>query len=173
MILYMGERPLFDYLLSQSAPVSYSNNLSGAEKVIISEYNDRAVRTVKEAHLINIPVLGILDGVKSIITAFDGRFEDVECAEGRQEYAVIDNDIPIFRGLETVIKICRGKPIGIPETLFPAKLDPISRSGNGDILAVCNLISPDIHGNVYGLNFYMASELTPDAKTIIKNFIEL
>ena len=173
MILYMGERPLFDYLLSQSAPVSYSNNLSGAEKVIISEYTDRAVRTVKEAHLINIPVLGILDGVKSIITAFDGRFEDIECAEGRQEYTVIDTGIPIFRGLETVIKICRGKPIGILETLTPSKLDPISRSGNGDVLAICNLIAPDIHGNVYGLNFYMTSELTPDAKTIIKNFIEL
>ena len=173
MILYMGERPLFDFLLSQSVPVAYSNNLSGAEKVIISEYTDRAVRAVKEAHLINIPVLGILDGAKSVITAFDGRFEDIDCAEGRQEFAVIDTDLPIFRGLETVIKICRGKPIGILETVFPNTLDAISRSGNGDILAVCNLIAPGMHGNIYGLNFYIASELTPDAKKIIRNFIEL
>ena len=173
MILYMGERPLFDYLLSLSVPVAYSNNLSGAEKVIVSEYTERAVRVIKEAHLINIPVLGILDGVKSIIAAFDCRFEDIECAEGRQEFAVIDTDIPIFSGLETVIKICRGKPFGILETAVPSKLDAIARAGNGDILAVCDLIAPSMHGNVYGLNFYMASELTPDAKAIIKNFLEL
>ena len=173
MVLYIGERPLFDYLLSQSVPVSYSSDLSGAEKVIVTEYTERAVRIIKEAHLINIPVLGILDGVRSIITAFDCRFEDIECAEGRQEFAVIDTSIPIFRGLETVIKICRGKPFGIVETAIPSKIDAISRAGNGDILAICNLIAPDMYGNVYGLNFYMASELTPDAKTIIKNFLEL
>lgn len=169
----MGERPLFDYLLSQSAPVSYSNNLSDADKVIVSEYTERAVRAVKEAVLINIPVLGILDGVKSIITAFDCRFQDIECAEGRQEFAVVDTETPIFHGLETVIKICRGKPFGIVETAAPSAFDAISRAGNGDIVAICNLIAPGMHGNVYGLNFYLASELTPDAKTIIKNFLEL
>ena len=173
MILYMGERPIFDYLLSMNAPVSYSNDLSGADKVIISEYTDRAVRTIKEALLINLPVLGILDGAKSIVSAFDGKFEDIDCAEGKQEFAVIDNDAPIFSGLETVIKICRGKPFGIMETVMPAELDVISRSGNGDILAVCNLIAPKKYGNIYGLNYYLASELTPDAEKIIKNFLKI
>lgn len=173
MVLYLGERALFDYLLSLNIPISYSNNVSDAERIIISEYSDNAVRIVKEALLVNIPVLGILEGVKSIVSAFGGRFEDIECAEGRQEFAVVDTDVPIFRGLETVIKICRGKPFGILETVMPAELDAISRSGNGDILAVCNLIAPNRHGNIYGINYYFASGLTPDAKQIIKNFLTL
>ena len=167
----MGERALFDYLLSLNIPVSYSNNVSGAERIIISEYSDNAVRIVKEALLVNIPVLGILDGTKSIVSAFGGKCEDIECAEGRQEFAVVDTDVPIFKGLETVIKICRGKPFGILETVMPSELDAVSRSGNGDILAVCNLITPERHGNIYGINYYFASELTPDAKKIIKNFL--
>ena len=67
--------------------------------------------------------------------------------------------------------ICRGKPFGILETVMPKELDVISRSENGDILAVANLIAQNKHGNIFGLNYYLASELTPDAKKIIKNFL--
>lgn len=173
MVLYIGERPLFDYLLSLNVPVSFSNNLSDADRVIISEYSNQAVRVIKEALLVNIPVLGILDGAKSVIKAFDARFEDIDCAEGKQELAVVDTDVPIFQGLETVIKICRGKPFGILETVMPKDLDVVSRSSNGDILAVCNLIAPGKHGNVYGINYYLSSELTPNARDIIKNFLKI
>lgn len=173
MVLYIGERPLFDYLLSLNVPVAFSNNISGSDRVIISEYSEQAIRIIKEALLVNIPVLGILDGAKSVIKAFDARFDDIDCAEGKQEFAVVDTNVPIFRGLETVIKICRGKPFGILETVMPKDLDVISRSSNGDILAVCNLIAPGKHGNVYGINYYLSSELTPDAKNIIKNFLAI
>lgn len=173
MILYMGDRPQFDYLLSLNAPVTFSNNLSDAEKIIITEYSEQAVRTIREAHLINIPVLAVLDGFKSMVQAFGGRCVDIECAEGKQETAVIDTNAPIYKDLETVIKICRGKPFGILESVMPKELDVITRSGNGDILAVCNLIAPEKHGNIYGINYYIASELTPSAKKIIKNFLEL
>lgn len=173
MILYMGDRPQFDYLLSLNAPVTFSNNISEADKIIITEYSEQAVRTVREALLVNIPVLALLDGFKSVVQAFGGRCEDIECAEGKQETAVIDTNAPIYAGLETVIKICRGKPFGILETVMPEELDVITRSGNGDILAVSNLIAPDKHGNIFGINFYFASDLTPSAKQIIKNFLNL
>ncbi|MBR4172806.1 MAG: hypothetical protein IKR46_00345 [Clostridia bacterium] len=173
MILYMGERPTFDYLLSLNAPVTYSNNLSDAEKIIVTEYSEQAVRTIREALLVNIPVLAVLDGFKSVVQAFEGRCEDIECAEGKQETAVIDTNTPIYKDLETVIKICRGKPFGILEAVMPNELDVITRSANGDILGICNLIAPDKHGNIFGINFYVSSELTPSAKTIIKNFLEL
>ncbi len=169
----MGDRPQFDYLLSLNAPVTFSNNISEADKIIITEYSEQAVRTVREALLVNIPVLAILDGFKSVVQAFGGRCEDIDCAEGKQETAVIDTNVPIYKGLETVIKICRGKPLGILETVMPRELDVITRSGNGDILAICNLIAPEKHGNIYGLNFYIASELTLCAKQIIKNFLDL
>lgn len=173
MILYMGDLPQFDYLLSLNAPVAYSNNLSEAEKVIITEYSEQAVRTISEALLINIPILAVLDGFKSLVQAFGGRCEDIKCAEGKQEFAVIDDNSPIFKGLETTVKICRGKPVGILEAVMPKELDVIARSGNGEILAVSNLIADGKCGNAFGINFYIASELTPCAKDIIKNFLDL
>lgn len=173
MIHYIGERAIFDYLVQLEIPVIFSNSVSNAEKIIVTEFSDQAVRLIREALLVNIPVLGILDGFRSIIKAFDGRCEEIECAEGKQEWAVIDTCVPIYSGLETAIRICRGKPYGVLETVMPQELDCISRSDEGEIIAVCNLIAPQKHGNIYGLNYYIASGLTPDAEKIIENFINL
>jgi len=173
VILYLGERETFDYLSSLGIHAVFSNSLSNAEKVIVTEFSEDAIRIIKEALLINIPVLGILDGFQSVVSAFDGKCEEINCAEGRQEFAVIDINVPIFKDLETVIKICRGKPVGLLESSLPKDLDIISRSNEGDILAVSNLIAPEKHGNIYGINYYLASGLTPDAEKIINNFINL
>ncbi len=173
MIIYAGERGTFDYLAGLGIPIIFSGTLSQAEKLIVTEYSDQAVRLIREAILVNIPVLGLLDGFLSIIKAFDGRYEEIECSEGKQEWAVVDTSCSIYQGLPTTIKICRGKPLGILETVLPKELDPITRSNEGEIIAVCNLIAPEKRGNVFGLNFYLASGLTPDAEKIINNFINL
>lgn len=173
MIIYMGERGTFDYLVSLGIPIIFANNLTQAKKLIVTEYSEQAVRIIREANLINVPVLGILDGFHSVIKAFDGKCEEIDCAEGKQEWAVIDNNVPIYRNLETVTKICRGKPIGILESIMPKELDCIARSNEGEILAVANLIAPGKHGNVYGINYYLSSELTADSERIIKNFLDI
>lgn len=173
MIIYMGERGTFDYLVGLGIPVIFSGNLGEAEKLIVTEYSDQAVRLIREAMLVNVPVLGILDGFQSVIKAFDGKCCELECAEGKQEWAVVDTSVPVYSGLETTIKICRGKPIGIVEAVMPADLDCISRSKEGEIISVCNLIAPGKHGNIYGLNYYITSGLTSDAEKIISNFLGL
>jgi len=173
MIVYMGERGTFDYLAGLGIPVIFSGNLGVAKKLIITEYSEQAVRLIREAILVNVPVLGILDGFQSVIKAFDGKCEEIDCSEGKQEWAVVDTSLPLYSGLETTIKICRGKPMGILEAVMPQELDCISRSKEGEIIAVCNLIAPEKHGNVYGLNYYITSELTPDSEKIINNFINL
>jgi len=173
MVIYYGDRGTFDYISSLSVPIVFSGSLGDAQKLIVTEYSEQAVRLVREAILVNVPVLGILDGFQSVIKAFDGQCEEIECAEGKQEWAVVDTSVPLFSGLETTIKICRGKPIGLLEAVMPQELDCISRSKEGEILAVANLISPGMHGNVYGINCYVSSELTPDAEKIIANFINL
>lgn len=173
MIHYIGDRGTFEYLVTLGIPIIFSNSLSQAEKLIVTEYSDHAVRIIKEAVLINTPVLAILDGFQSVIKAFDGICDEIECSEGKQEWAVIDTSVPIYSNMETVIKICRGKPLGILESVIPSELDCISRSSEGDIISVCNLIAPGKYGNIYGLNYYLSSGLTPDAEKIINNFINL
>lgn len=147
--------------------------MAQAEKLIVTECSDLSIRLIKEALLVNTPVLGILDGFQAVIKAFDGICDEIDCAEGKQEWAVIDTSVPIYKDLETVIKICRGKPLGLVEAIIPSELDCISRSSDGDIIAVCNLITPEKYGNIYGINYYLSSELTQDAEKIINNFIDL
>lgn len=173
MIHYIGDRGTFEYLVGLGIPVIFSNSLAQAKKLIITEYSDHSVRLIKEALLVNIPVLAILDGFQSVIKAFDGICDEIECSEGKQEWAVVDTTVPIFNSLEKVIRICRGKPFGIVETVMPAELDCISRSSDGDIIAVCNLIAPGKYGNIFGINCYLSSGLTPDAEHIINNFLRL
>ena len=173
MIHYIGDRGTFEYFVSLGMPIIFSNSLAQAEKLIVTEYSDHAVRLIKEAILVNTPVLAILDGFQAVVKAFDGICDEIECAEGKQEWAVVDTSVPIYTGLESVIRICRGKPLGIVETVMPSELDCISRSNDGDIVAVCNLIAPGKYGNIYGLNYYLSSGLTSDAEKIINNFITL
>jgi len=173
MIIYTGDRGTFDYLTGLGISIVFSNNLGDAEKLIVTEYSEQAVRLIREATLVNVPVLGILDGFQSVIKAFDGQCEEIDCAEGKQEWAVVDTSVPLYQGMETTIKICRGKPVGILEAVMPAELDCISRSNDGSILAVANLIAPETHGNIYGINYYISSELTPDAEKIVANFLDL
>lgn len=173
MIHYIGDRGTFEYLAGLGMPIIFSNSLAQAEKLIVTEYSDLAVRLIKEALLVNTPVLAILDGFQSVIKAFDGISGEIECSEGKQEWAVIDTSVPIYEGLETVIRICRGKPLGLLEAVIPNELDCISRSNDGDIIAVCNLIAPGKYGNIFGINYYLSSELTQDAEKIINNFIRI
>lgn len=174
MILFFGEKSLFDYIRTITDDITYDVGIESAQKLIVSESTEAATAAVRAAVLINIPVLGILDGYQAVSAAFGGRCEEISaCAEGKQEWAVIDTGAPIYSGLESVIKICRGKPIAVIEASMPAELDCISRAETGEIIALRNFSAPGIYGSVYAINYYPSSELTPNGDHIIKNFINL
>lgn len=174
MILFFGEKSLFDYIRTFTSDITYDTGIESAQKLIVGEATEAAAAAVRAAVLINIPVLGILDGYQAVCSAYGGRCEQIgTCSEGKQEWAVIDTASPIYRGLESVIKICRGKPIAIIEATMPAELDCISRAETGEIIALRNVTAPDTYGSVYAINYYPSSELTPNGDHIIKNFINL
>lgn len=174
MILYIGEKDLFDNLKSITNDITYDIGVESAAKLIVSDASPAAAAAVRAAILINIPVLGILDGYQAVTQAFGGRCEEIDtCAEGKQEWAVIDATSPIYAGLESVIKICRGKPHAIIESTMPAELDCMSRAETGEIIALRSFTAPGQYGNIYAINYYPYSDLTPDGERILKNFIEL
>lgn len=174
MILFIGEKELYDFVSGITSDVTYDIGIESAEKLIVCSATDSAVASVRAAALINIPVLGILDGYQAVATAFGARCEAVDsCCEGKQEWGVIDATSPIYLGLESVIKICRGKPVAVIESTLPADLDCMSRAETGEIIALRNFAATKSYGNIYAVNFYLSSELTPDGKKIIENFIKL
>ncbi|MBS7298358.1 MAG: hypothetical protein KIG65_04690 [Eubacteriales bacterium] len=174
MILFIGEKALFDFVYEITPNVTYDVAIESAEKLIVCDASDAAVAAVKAAILINIPILGIHDGYRAVAKAFGARCETLEsCAEGKQEWAIIDNNSAIFCGLEKVIKICRGTPVAVIEAVLPSGLDCIARAETGEVVAFENFTAPGISSNIFAINLHPASGLTPVGADIINNFVNL
>lgn len=173
MILYLGEKRFFDFISGICSELSETADADSAEKIIIAEYSEKAKNAVITAKEKNIPLLGIADGYKSVVEAFGGNVVDVENKEGIQEWAVIDATSPIYLELESVIKVCLAKPFAIDEKNQPKDLDVMSRSEKGYVLAMRSMIAPKKYGNIFIINYYPDSPLTPDGTQIIKNFVDL
>ncbi|MCX7715674.1 MAG: hypothetical protein N2171_08115 [Clostridia bacterium] len=173
MILFMGKKEDYDFISNLGGNLSDSIPVDSAKKLILTEYSKNAVEAVNIAKKKAIPVLGIVDGYKTVVEAFGGKCCDlsVDC-ENKQEWAVIDATSPIYFMLESVIKVCRAKPFAIDEKTCPMDLDVMSRAESGEIIAIRNKVDSKKYGNIYAVNFYLQSDLTPDGRKIIRNFLE-
>lgn len=173
MVLYLGGKELYAFIAQTGAVLSCDVGEENIEKIIIAEASENAISAVKFAMDNQIPLLGVLDGYQGVICAFGGECAPVECAEGKQEWAVIDADMPVFKGLESVVKVCRGSPVALVEETKPQELDCIARAETGEVLAVRNVLSSGGYGDIYAVNFYIHSSLTPNGIDIINNFLKI
>ena len=85
---------------------------------------------------------------------------------GKQSRAFIDNTDEIFHGLPDEITVARYHSLAaLPETM-PECLKVIGKTADGEIMAVRHKTLP-----IWGLQFHPESIMTPDGKTILKNFL--
>ncbi len=174
MILYIGDKEQYDYFSQFSGQITAECELGEAEKIILTEDSLRAASAVEYAAASGIPLLGVLEGFEAVIKTLDGTCVPLEnCSEGKQELAVVDPEVPIYRNLEHVITICRGIPVGIDETTMPGFLRCISRSEAGDIIAIEFLREDGMPSDLYALNVYLNSSLTRMGDQVVKNFLNL
>lgn len=170
MILFVGERELFDFINGICPEVTYEAGVEQAEAVIIGDASEQAAAAAKAALLINLPVLAILDGCRVLANAVGVPVSDSDgCGEGRQELCVLDSENPIFYGMQSVIKICRGKPDVVERAALPAGVKSAARGEDGEVLAFCG----GTGAGFYAVNFYINSNLTPEGRKIIENFTKL
>ncbi len=184
MILYIGDEKYKKFLTDLGAQISEDETAEAADKIIITVNTPKAVEAAGIAAKRKIPFLAVLDGTKALISAFGGETEEITCHTGAQEWAVIDATSPVYVELESVIKICRGPAFAIVEETKPVALDCMSRCETGEIIALRNFedatadgtviaSAPKKYGNIYGINFDLTSDLTPDGTQIMKNFLAL
>lgn len=170
MVLYLGEKELYDFISGLCDDISTELPAENADRIIISEYSYNAVSLVRNALDKNIPVLGVLDGYQTIVEAYGGECIPIEnCPEGKQEFAVVDTTAPIYKGTEHVMTICRGNPSAADEERLPPELDCIARSEDGDIIALADVE----HKKVFAVNYYLSSSLTQNADKLIMNFLAI
>lgn len=115
------------------------------------------------------PILGVCLGHQAIGEVFGGKLENLSevfhgvATEGSQ----FGND-SIFKGLPHRITMGRYHSWVVAKEMFPECLTITAESDEGQIMALKHK-TLDIHG----IQFHPESILTPEGRTIIKNFIEL
>lgn len=113
-----------------------------------------------------IPTLGVCLGHQAICEAFGGVVSYAEkLMHGKASEINVDTGSSLFSGLPPVIKAARYHSLAAVRDELPDELKIIAEAG-GEIMAVEHKEYP-----VYGVQFHPESILTPDGKTIIKNFL--
>jgi len=174
LILFIGDDLMYNFIEKITPDLSRDVKIEDAKKLIVTDSSDEAILAVKAALLINIPILGILDGYRAVSEGFKSRCEQIETGgEGKMEMVILDNSSTIFKGMEKVIKACRGTSLSVIEANMPKELLPVARAETGETIAFSAYATPEIEMNVYAINLHLESKLTPQGEKIIKNFLNI
>ena len=115
------------------------------------------------------PVLGVCLGHQAICAAFGATVTYAKALmHGKQSLAVLDTECLLFQGCPRETKVARYHSLAADPATLPDLLKVTARTADGEIMAVEHLDLP-----VYGLQFHPESILTPEGRTILKNFLAL
>lgn len=116
-----------------------------------------------------VPILGVCLGHQAICEAFGGVVGYAkELMHGKSSVAKLDATSPIFKGMPEQTQVARYHSLAAEEETLPECLKVISRTDDGEVMAVQHTEFP-----TFGLQFHPESILTPEGRTILKNFLEI
>ena len=114
-----------------------------------------------------IPILGVCLGHQAICHAFGASIVRAsKLMHGKQSLISIDTSSPIFQGLKNPFSAARYHSLAAEKSSLPSCLKVIAADPDGEIMAVSHRDYP-----VFGLQFHPESILTPEGRTILKNFL--
>ncbi len=123
-----------------------------------------AVKTLGE----KIPILGVCLGHQAICAAFGAAVTYAkELMHGKQSQIRFDTDSPLFRGCPQTAPAARYHSLAVDADTLPDCLRVTARTVDGEVMAVEHRDHP-----IFGVQFHPESIMTPDGKTMIRNFIK-
>lgn len=115
-----------------------------------------------------IPVLGVCLGHQAICAAFGASITYAkELMHGRQSVVRLDTSCPLFKGCPEAAPVARYHSLAAEAASLPGCLAVTATTEDGEVMAVQHRDYP-----IYGVQFHPESILTPDGKTMLKNFME-
>lgn len=116
----------------------------------------------------DIPVLGVCLGHQAICAAFGATITYAkELMHGKQSDVKFDMDCPLFDGCPKIAPVARYHSLAADADTIPEELKITAITEDGEVMAVQHRVYP-----IYGVQFHPESILTPDGKTILRNFIK-
>ncbi|MDO4584450.1 MAG: bifunctional anthranilate synthase component II/anthranilate phosphoribosyltransferase [Planctomycetia bacterium] len=116
-----------------------------------------------------VPILGVCLGHQAICEAFGATVSYAkELMHGKPSWMEIDTQTPLFAGMENPFQGARYHSLAALEETVQPPLIVTARTEDGEIMAVQHEKFP-----VFGVQFHPESILTPDGKSILRNFLNL
>lgn len=114
-----------------------------------------------------IPTLGVCLGHQAICAAYGATVTYAkQLMHGKQSIITMDVESKIFAGVPQNTLVARYHSLAAKEDTLPECLKVIARTDDGEVMAVEHIEYP-----IYGLQFHPESIMTPEGKTMIKNFM--
>lgn len=114
-----------------------------------------------------IPLFGVCLGHQAICEAYGATVSYAKTLmHGKESDIELDHDCPLFNGMPESIKGGRYHSLAAVESTMPEELIVIAKTDDGEIMAVKHR-----DHEIYGVQFHPESILTPQGKTILRNFI--
>lgn len=116
-----------------------------------------------------IPTLGVCLGHQAICAAFGAAVTYAGALmHGKQSQVRLDPACPLFRGCPETALVARYHSLAADAATIPHCLRVTAVADDGEIMAVQHTQYP-----IYGVQFHPESIMTPDGKTMLRNFINL
>jgi para-aminobenzoate synthetase component II len=115
-----------------------------------------------------VPILGVCLGHQCIAEAHGGRIVRAASLVHGKSSTIRHNGSGLFTGLPTPLEAGRYHSLVVERSSFPACLEIIAESEDGEIMALRHREFP-----MYGVQFHPESVLTRDGKKILARFLAL
>lgn len=116
-----------------------------------------------------IPTLGVCLGHQAICAAFGATVTYAkELMHGKQSQVRFDMACPLFQGLPEIAPVARYHSLAADAATIPECLKISALTTDGEVMAVQHQEYP-----IYGVQFHPESIMTPDGKSMLRNFIQL
>lgn len=115
-----------------------------------------------------IPVLGVCLGHQAICAAYGAAVTYAkQLMHGKQSVVTFKTDCPLFKDCPEKAPVARYHSLAADPATMPECLEITAETADGEIMAVKHKKYP-----IYGVQFHPESIMTPDGKTMLKNFID-
>ena len=115
-----------------------------------------------------IPILGVCLGHQCIAEAYGGKIMRASTLMHGKSSTIRHNGRGLFTGLPTLFEAGRYHSLVVERSSFPACLEIIAESEDGEIMALRHREFP-----MYGVQFHPESVLTRDGKQILARFLSV
>ena len=116
-----------------------------------------------------LPILGVCLGHQAICETFGATISYAKkLMHGKMSVAKLDTGCRLFAGMDGSTEVARYHSLAAVKETIPDTLKVVASTEDGEVMAVAHR-----DYDVYGVQFHPESILTPEGRTILKNFISI